>query len=351
MNTARAWKPTVDETAQTTPDSAIEMETVPCLLCGGENFETSVIASDTVTGLGGHFRVVRCCDCDLVFTNPRPTSASIGQFYPEEYIPYISRAWDDSWSARLRRRLEKAVLATDYGYPEPAPGAMTSFLSMLGKWKINRSRQRQSWFPYRAPGRLLDFGCGAGNFLEEMRAFGWSVEGLDMSETTAAEVEQRLDVKVHVGTLPHPDLQPESFDAITMWNSLEHVHQPRETVRAAGELLRSGGVMVIGVPNFESWGYQKFGLDWQGLELPRHLTHFTPGSLREVLQREGYDVLSCDQISRVGWIRKSARRALKSGRGSGGVKFLKMKQIALRVANWTERTGQADFIRAVAQKR
>lgn len=351
MNTACAWTQPVGKTAAVPDKHTVEIETVSCLLCGADNFETVIIASDPTTDIGGHFRVVRCCHCDLVFTNPRPTTQSIGQFYPDDYQPHASRKWNNGLSARLSRQLEKAVLAEQYGYPTPASGIRTTCLSKLGQWRIRRNRQRQSWIPFREPGRLLDFGCGAGQFLQEMREFGWSVRGIDISESVARQVEECTGITVHVGTLPHADLKGESFDAVTMWNSLEHVHQPRETVRSAGELLRPGGILVIGVPNFASWGFRTFGQDWESLDLPRHLAHFTPETLGELLRREGYEILSCQQIARVGWLRHSVRRTRTSGRGSRWMDLLKWKPIGLRVAHWSERTAQADFIRVIAEKR
>ncbi|GAB4136575.1 MAG: hypothetical protein Tsb009_03720 [Planctomycetaceae bacterium] len=334
----------------TNQNPTIQQETVDCLHCGGHEFETVIIASDPITGLGGNFRLVRCRDCDLAFTNPRPTPASIGTFYPDDYQPYVARGWDESGRAKFHRAMERAVLQCKFGYPGPSITFKTRLLAALGQWRIRRSRQRQSWIPFREPGRLLDFGCGAGMFLQEMREFGWSVEGLDFSEPVAKQVEQTTGIKIHVGTLPHSELAEESFDAVTMWNSLEHVYNPRETVRHANRILRPGGVLVIGVPNFDSWGFRTFQQDWHGLELPRHLTHFTPQTLTATLEAEGYRVLSVDQIARVGWVRRSARNALKNGRGAKKLKWLRWKPVGIRVADWTERTGQADFIRAVAEK-
>ncbi len=175
----------------------------------------------------------------------------------------------------------------------------------------NRRKRRLLSLPYRAPGRLLDFGCGAGHFLEQMRDFGWQVEGLDISDLCAADVTTRTGIPVHVGSLPHTAVADNSFDAITMWNALEHVHQPRDIIRAARKALRPGGVLVIGVPNIDSWGFRKFQQDWHCLELPRHLAHFTPDSLRGIMQRENMNVLSLEQIGRAGWLRKSVRLATR----------------------------------------
>ena len=73
-----------------------------------------------------------------------------------------------------------------------------------------------------------------------------------------------------------------------MWSSLEHVHEPRLAVRAAREVLRPGGLLVVYVPNLGSWSFRTFGEHWFALDLPRHLTHFTP----ETLGRTSHDLLA-----------------------------------------------------------
>ena len=111
-------------------------------------------------------------------------------------------------------------------------------------------RKPPLWKPYHPPeawlaaligrGRLLDFGCGAGAFLERMHRQGWEVTGMDASPEMVEEIRTKLRFRVLVGTLPHPELTPESFDAVSMWHALEHVHQPRETLYEAWRLLSPG---------------------------------------------------------------------------------------------------------------
>ncbi|MCA9116809.1 MAG: class I SAM-dependent methyltransferase, partial [Planctomycetaceae bacterium] len=318
--------------------------------CGSADHRTVLIASDSITGLGGNFRVVECESCEFAFTNPRPTPASIGQFYPEDYVPYQAREQAAGVRSRWRHLLEQSVLQSKFGYPVPDGKTVSSLLTGIGLRTFRRSRQRQSWVPWRAPGRLLDFGCGCNGFLEEMRGFGWQVQGLDMSQVVADDMLERTGIKVHVGTLPHPGIEAESFDAVTMWNALEHVHQPRETIRAAGEALRPGGLLVIGVPNFSSWASEKFQQYWNGLELPRHLNHFAPHTLSNMLESEGFRMQSLDHIARVGWVRRSARRAAKAGWGSALLRAAQYKPVGIRLADRAERQERGCFIRAVAEK-
>ena len=328
----------------------VELETVDCLLCGGGDQETVIVAGDRLTRIGGHFRVVRCRDCQLAFTNPRPTADSLGLFYPADYSPHSEKEPGGRPRPRWRRKLEIALLRQRFGYPPQPTDARTALTSWVARAVIRRTRAREHWVPFRAPGRLLDFGCGAAEFLKLMRDYGWTVEGLDLSPRVVDALRQKAGFRAHLGTLPHPDIPAASFDAITMWHSLEHVPCPQKVLRAASDALRTGGVLVVGVPNFASWSFRQFQQHWTGLALPRHLTHFTPPTLGHMVEASGYRVLSIEQVGRDGWIRKSAQRAVQGGEDSGRARFLRWKWLAGPVARWTELTGQADTLRLLAEK-
>lgn len=328
----------------------LELEQVDCPLCGSCEFEPVVQTPDFETGLGGEFRVVRCTRCGLAFTNPRPTVSSIARFYTSDYGPHEGHAWNDGWRGRLHRRLQRAVLRADFDYPPQPAGGWTRVLAMVGRRWIRGKRRRAAWLPYRGQGRLLDFGCGGAVFARQMTEFGWSVEGLDLSASIAAKVQREMGFPVHIGTLPHSDVRPASFDAITMWSSLEHVHDPRRVVGAARDALRADGILLAYVPNLASWSFDVFREAWVGLDLPRHLIHFTPESLCDLLRREGFRVRRLQQIGRDGWLRKSARRARQLGLGSRCLRAFTWKPLALARSRWTERTGGADSILALAER-
>src|SRR5262249_9220869 len=148
------------------------------------------------------FVVVQCQQCGLCFTNPRPTAASIGRFYPSGYRPHRTPR------ARQSRRWRQA-------------------LQQLFGWSENERRV----LPLQGNGRLLDFGCGGGSYLARMPAQGWQVTGLDASALAVDRVREVLRLPAVEGTLPYPQFETASFDVITMWQVLEHVHQPLEVLR------------------------------------------------------------------------------------------------------------------------
>lgn len=327
------------------------METVDCPNCGGSRHETVIVAEDDLTHLGGTFRIVRCRDCQLAFTNPRPSAASLAQFYPADYSPHLEKEPSERARGGWKGRLELALLRRYYGYPPQPTGPLTALASIAGRVVIRRTRARERWVPFRAPGRLLDFGCGAGDFVKQMRHYGWNAEGLDFSPRMVEVLRQKGEFRAYLGTLPHPDVPAGSLDALTMWHSLEHVPFPNQILRAAAEALRRRGVLGITVPNFASWSFHQFQGDWFGLALPRHLSHFTPQTLRRMVEDAGFRLLLLEQVGRDGWIRKSARASALNERGPRHLTWLRSKSFAALVARWTELTGQADSFRLVAEKK
>jgi SAM-dependent methyltransferase len=301
---------------------AVVWEEADCPLCESRQHKPVLEAPDVAPGTGGlWFAVVQCQLCGLCYTNPRPDAATIGQFYPVGYGPHTR--------ARPRRKLRKWYpLAAIEGRPRP-------------------ELRNQ---PTGARRRLLDFGCGGGTFLERMAGQGWEVTGLDLSAEAVRCVREELGLPVLHGTLPHPDVPPDSFDVVTMWHSLEHVHAPLETLRQVRAVLRPGGRLFVAVPNIESWPFRQFGRWWYGLDVPRHLTHFAPATLRLMLERGGFRLDSLRMIRHSDWLRSSALLAASRPDCPGWQRLLTRKLPARLVAWGCYAAGQSDCILAIAHR-
>src|SRR5205823_1635872 len=143
--------------------------------------------------------------------------------------------------------------------------------------------------------------------LRRMSSLGWDATGIDFGEQAVAAVHASGIKAVH-GTLPHPELAPASFDVIAMRQSLEHVPDPRAILNAAHELLDRDGLLVVNVPNYASWEIEYFGDASLSLQIPRHLLHFTPQTLADLIERCGFRVLRVDQVCRPSWIKRSLTR-------------------------------------------
>lgn len=324
----------------------VHTQMISCPQCNGEKFDNIVSGQDFLTNIGGRFNVLQCCDCGLVITNPRPTSESLGHFYPVGYSPYKPS------EPRTRRSqwFERLALRSEYGYQPRITNPFEMALAKLAKWRFHSPKQRHEWIPFRAPGRLLDVGCGGGRFLEKMQYFGWKVTGIEYAADIAREVEHKTGIKVHVGTLPHPDLQSQSFDAVTIWHVLEHVPNPAQFARVAVNLLRPGGLLVIEVPNIASDSFEEFGEHWAHLELPRHFQHFSPETLSSILPN---DLVKIVDIQQIGWWsmdRRSAERAVAAGRLEYREWLNRGKSFWKNRARKSELTNRADVIRLIAER-
>ncbi len=327
-------------------------EKVPCPLCRSRR-ETVLHVQPAADG-GQPYRVVRCQDCGVGYLNPRPDVASIAQFYPDEYAEYHAghEAVPHARSG-LRGYLKRLVLRHDYDYPEPVRHWAERLLALLARPFFGPSAESFQAIPYRGAGRLLDVGCGSGWYAARMKALGWDVVGLDFSAFAASQATQRYGIPTLVGSLPHPDIAPESFDTVTMGMMLEHVHDPHATIAAAARVLRPGGQLAIAVPNLDSWSRRRFGPDWWGWQLPVHLTHFTPASLRRLVEAHGLSVRVCETVVRPGWLARSFRTSQEHGSETSRTwlaRLARWKPVRSLLGHWSAWRGEAESLLLVAER-
>jgi SAM-dependent methyltransferase len=299
-----------------------DWEEPDCLHCGSPRRELVVRAHDNAAPNDWQrYTVVRCRDCGLRYTCPRPTPEFIGRFYPRDYAPHETPSPD-------RRLPWRARLATRIGWPiEP-------------RRALRRHGKR----------RLLDFGCGGGSFLHRMNRLGWRATGLDISNTAIERIRGQLGLDALVGTLPHPGLPAGGFDVVTMWHSLEHVHNPRAVLQSAFQLLAPGGRLLVAVPNIAGLPFRWFGPAWFGLDLPRHLTHFTPVSLKAMLTAVGFSIRSVRMLRHTRWLRESAALARREGMRLGWRSRLESVIGSRLATTHCMLTRRADCILVVAER-
>lgn len=234
-----------------------------CLCCGGPLSDFYPAVADPQTGEA--FRLERCASCDFVQTAPQP--ADLGPYYGDLYH-------------------------------DGRHGVTEAYCMM----------RRFAYVCAVAKGRtLLDFGCGDGGFLAHAAAKGWEVAGVEMKPDTARAR----------GLTVHEDLDAVSgtFDVITLWHSLEHLKDPRQTLERVSRHLSPGGVILIAVPNRAGLQGRLFGSGWFHLDPPRHLGHFSPAALTGLLERTRLTVVrrwnSELEIDLFGWTQSLLNRMIR----------------------------------------
>ncbi|MBE3068886.1 MAG: class I SAM-dependent methyltransferase [Planctomycetes bacterium] len=316
-----------------------QLEKVPCDYCGSPDADVLLRGRDRAHGLPGEFNVVMCTRCGLVRTNPRPTAACLAEAYPDTYREHQAADLAEA----PPRGLLRWALVNRRGYPlgPKAPAALRLLAAPLAAAAL-AGRRAAGYVTYQGSGRLLDFGCGVGRYVARMVAAGWQAQGIDASPAAVA-IGRQAGLALGEGTLPGADLAPESFDVVTMWQALEHVPSPKATLNAVARLLVPGGRLLVVGPRLDSLEARWFGAAWFGLELPRHLTHFTASTLRRHLEVAGFEVERWRGVRRPAILRRSFAQ-LADETGSRWHRRLARSRLVPGVLSWVaamaRRTGQ-----------
>ncbi len=236
---------------------------IACLVCGSTQLTKELTCKDFVA-TGETFNLHRCKECSFLFTNPRPAIAEIGPYYQSDR--YVSHAGN---KANLPFMYKVYDVVRDY--------------SIKQKLKLIKTYHKQ--------GNLMDLGCGLGYFLDgAIKDNTFNSTGVDVSQDAIDYVKHKFGYNVlnesALDTLPQ-----ESFDAITQWHVLEHVHTLNERMQQLHRLLKPTGTMFIAVPNSNSWDAKHYKEFWDGYDVPRHLYHFNQESFGLLMKKHGFTVV------------------------------------------------------------
>lgn len=270
------------------PDLSLELETIACPLCGSGEYKLLFVGHDPLYHIPGEFPVVRCAECRHVYLNPRPTLADITKCYPDHYGPYQTGE-----QPAEQQTGEAASVSNVSAEQTKRPWYLNRWakgipgLKPLYHWLMN---DRAFYFPedVPAPRTALDVGCSSGGLLEKLRQRDWDAEGVEIAEAPAQTARER-GFRVHTGTLESAGFESGRFDAVFALMVLEHLHDPQRALAEIHRILAERGQLIFSVPNFACWERLVFRGYWRGLELPRHLQHFTPRVLRQLLKEVGFD--------------------------------------------------------------
>lgn len=257
---------------------------------------------DLLMNVPGEWNILACNRCGLTFSSPRVEESDLLRYYPSNYHVYHppTPVRGRPLGAAVRR-LAMAPYSLRFGDPDWGPAPFGS-------------------------GRFLDVGCGAGGLLKRMAGLGWHCSGIDISPTAVAVARQAVPA-AHVEKATLATFEPDRlFALISMQHVLEHVPDPVATLARCRQLLEPGGALLVSVPNIESFEAWAFGRRWIGLDIPRHLTHFSRVTLTALLERSGFDVVwvrpamfasSLIESALLSLPRRASRRLLGSRAGRG----------------------------------
>ncbi len=229
-----------------------------CPLCGSSAIAFLFSTADFTVSRQS-FEVWRCQDCTAAFTQDVPDAAAIGPYYKAD--SYISH--------------------TD---------TRKGLINRLYHWVRNITLVQKGKLVCRTAGKktgsLLDIGAGTGAFAAHMKSRGWEVTALEPDPETRAKAKElhQLELKDTAALYALPD---GGFDVITLWHVLEHVHDLQGYLAKIQQLLRPGGIVVIAVPNYTSLDARYYGAYWAAWDLPRHLYHFSPAAMKQLVSAMG----------------------------------------------------------------
>jgi SAM-dependent methyltransferase len=203
--------------------------------------------------------IVECSSCKLRLTQDVPDPSSIGKYYQAE--DYISHS-------------------------NTSKGLINNLYQRVRKRTLKQKRKLVEKFTDLSNGYILDIGSGTGAFASEMTQHGWQVTALEPDEGARSTGKKvfGIDLEPLDGFY---ELPSSAFDAITMWHVLEHVHELNRYMETLKRLLKPKGKIFIAVPNYTSSDANIYKEEWAAYDVPRHLYHFSPQSMKALVDKHG----------------------------------------------------------------
>jgi len=327
-----------------------------CPTCGHDAVEVGYTdLDDSVFQCApGVWTISVCRSCGVGFLNPRPTVCSIGRAY-ERYFTHDSETGSTQPVSSRWRTLARGVVNgyrnTTYGGEHGSSLAIgrlvVRFLPLLRE-SIDRAHYHLP-VPFGSR-RLLDVGCGSGEFLLRARASGWEVFGAEI-DPVAATIGNQRGLDIFTGDLASLPDSYGCFDVITMNHVIEHVHDARSLTSSAYRRLRPGGLAYVETPNFNARSRQYFGRDWVGLDPPRHLIIFTETQLRRILMDAGFvEIQSLRSQVSYRAFREMSRSSRRRRLGVPATTPERLRDLAFAVSGVRKSSDEGEVITLLARK-
>lgn len=270
-------------------------EVFSCPACGGKKNELLLdkLVDNAFFVAPGKWNLFQCHDCKSAFLNPRPSEKTIHRAYGVYYTHGSNVGGQDA--PHDLPALKKVLKMCANGYYNQYFGThrrpeirFGSYMFRLYPGFHNAVKARFRYLPLPKPGqKLLDVGCGNGDFLALASGAGWDVRGLE-PDLKAFEIAKSRGFGVVQGGVERLANKSAYYDAITISHVIEHVHDPRMLLKTVFDLLKPEGVLYVETPNIDSYGAKTYGRNWRGLEVPRHLVIFSKTGLLKIIKELGF---------------------------------------------------------------
>lgn len=233
-----------------------------CPVCGSAAINPLLTVKDHSVSKE-EFVIWQCSNCSLRFTQDVPDEDSIGTYYQSS--DYIS-------------------------HTNTSKGAINRLYQRVRNYTLNQKADLIIAQTVKR-GNILDLGAGIGAFLNTMKEKGWEVTGIEPDEGARQQAKNLFGLELN-GTAVLNQLPENSYDVITLWHVLEHVHQLHSYVERLKALLKTNGKIFIAVPNYGSLDSSIYKLYWAAYDVPRHLYHFTPKAMDVLMKEHGLKVIA-----------------------------------------------------------
>jgi len=234
----------------------------PCNNCGESSGDIVVRGHDLLEDLPGTFQFIICDRCGVLRQEPHLDWEDLAVYYQPGYVCHGPQF------SETKKSLDE-------------------FGRALGPKKRVSLVQK-----YQKDGKWLDVGCGSGLILQAAKERGrWSLSGIEPVIEMADYTSAHLNVPVFAGTFEKYPEQEAEYDVISMWDVIEHLSMPFDSIKKVSKMLRSGGVFIFTTPNLNGFDRKIFKESWLGYDLPRHLYLFPDSLLRQFLHDQGLEVL------------------------------------------------------------
>lgn len=227
-----------------------------CPICDNKSFTNFIVAQDHLVSQDS-FAISECTKCKFKMTSPRPMDEELHKYYQSEnYISHTGKG----------NNIINSIYKIVRNY------------TIAQKYKFIKDRVKK--------GSILDFGCGTGDFLKYFQKKGWIIRGIEPNNEARKIASEKTNIEIYSKLIKDKS----KYTAITLWHVLEHIPDINQTLELLKTKLDKKGRIFVAVPNCNSLDAQHYSQYWAAYDLPRHLYHFTPDTMKKLMKKHNLKI-------------------------------------------------------------